>query len=150
MLGRFQVGHLPSSASSSLSGMRWSGAASGGGSGSAAGRSALPDGGAASGRFVVQAAEFDDIAAGRRLFVPRGGQLLQIGPSLFDLRRIQLPLPGGIGQQQGVIAHLVDQPRHAVGGLVDALAGFGGKDSRAVAAGGRNLRMNVILRLRCG
>ena len=60
---------------------------------------------------------------------------------------VQLPLPGGIGQQQGMVADLVDQPRHAVGGLVDALAGFVGQDLRALSAGGRNLRIDVILRL---
>ena len=99
------------------------------------------------GRLVLQAAELDDVAAAVGLFVPGGGQLLQIGPGLFDLRRLHLPLAGGIGQQQGVVADLVDQPRHAVGGLVDALAGFGGEDLRAFAPRGRNCGVNVLLRL---
>ena len=77
--------------------------------------------------------------------VPRGGQLLQIGQASSiwaDSRRSPL---GRVGRQQGMIAKLVHQPRHAVGGLEDGLADLAGKQFSAAPAGQLNLDVDVIL-----
>lgn len=63
------------------------------------------------------------------------------------MRRLDLVPSGRIGQQQDVIAHLIDQPRHAVGGLGNALTRFRGEYLRAGTAGRRNPRVDVVLGL---
>ncbi len=59
---------------------------------------------------------------------------------------IRLP-PGHVGQQQGVVAHLVDQPGHAAGGLKHALARLLREDLFAASARRVDLRLNVVLGL---
>jgi hypothetical protein len=80
-------------------------------------------------RFVLfggQSTELDNSrrgwasSAGR---LPRGRQLLEIGPSVVDHPAVQLAALRHASQHQRVIANLVDQPRDAVGGVVDRLPG---------------------------
>ena len=73
---------------------------------------------------------------------------MEVAPGLFHAGRVDRAPPAGEGQDQGVVAKLVDQAWHAVGRPVDRLAGLGGENVLGSAARVTQLGVNVLLCLR--
>src|ERR1700722_5476558 len=101
------------------------------------------------GRYlVVQRAEFNHGSRRRASrFGPRRRQLLQVGPSLFDMHWNNASDAGVLRQEQGVIANLVDQSGNAVGRFVDHLASFGRKEIGPAPTAYGDAAMDIGLRL---